>query len=306
MQTTGDQAADQPVEPADPRPVPTPVRTGQIRPRPGSKAAEIITEPVIGPDPEAAAFFDLDNTMIQGASLFYLAKGLWKRDYFKTSTIVRALWLQLMFRFVGGENADHIAEIQEASLGFIEGRTVEEIKQVGEEIYEESIAPRVWPGTRALAQMHLDAGHQVWLVTATPVEMAGMIALRLGMSGALGTEADNVDGIYTGRLEGGLLHGPAKAIAVRALAERHGFDLTRCFAYSDSHNDLPLLSLVGHPCAVNPDAKLLRHAEEHDWQIRDYRRGRKAAKLGALGAGTVGATAGAVMAGLAIRRHLKG
>lgn len=272
----------------------------------GSRAAEILTEPVSGPDPQTAAFFDLDNTMIQGASLFYLAKGLWKRDYFKTSTIVRAMWLQVLFRFVGGENADHIAEIQDASLGFIEGRTVEEIKQVGEEIYEESIAPRIWPGTRAIAQMHLDAGHQVWLVTATPVEMAAMIATRLGMTGALGTKSHTVNGVYTGRLENGLLHGPAKAAAVEVLAERHGFDLARCFAYSDSHNDIPLLTLVGHPCAVNPDARLLRHAEEHDWQIRDYRTGRKAMKAGMLGAGTLGAAAGAVLAGLAIRRHLKG
>lgn len=273
---------------------------------PGSKAAEVLTEPSIGPDPHAAAFFDLDNTMIQGASIFYLAKGLYDRKWFSRKLIIRAIWLQARFRFIGGENPQHIAEAQEASLGFIAGRTVEEIKQAGEEIYEESIAPRIWPGTRAIAQMHLDAGQQVWLVTAAPVEMAGIIAARLGITGALGTQADTENGRYTGRLEGGLLHGPAKATAVRELAERHGFDLARCFAYSDSHNDLPLLSLVGHPCAVNPDGKLLEYAEENDWQIRDYRTGRKAAKAGVLGVGTLGAATAAVMAGLAIRRHLKG
>jgi HAD superfamily hydrolase (TIGR01490 family) len=275
-------------------------------PEPGSRAAEVVVDPLIGPDPKAAAFFDLDNTMIQGASLFYLAKGLYQRDFFPTRLIFRGLWLQAYFRFLGKENPEHIAEAQAASLGFITGHTVEEIKQAGEEIYEESIAPRIWPGTRAIAQMHLDAGHQVWLVTAAPAEMAGIIAARLGITGALGTQADVADGVYTGRLDGGLLHGPAKATAVRDLAERHGFDLARCFAYSDSHNDLPLLSLVGHPCAVNPDAKLLAHAEEQDWQVRDYRTGRRAVKVGALGAGTVGATAGAVLAGLAIRRHLRG
>lgn len=305
METTGDNTADERdgapkrgrLKPGGAKP------SGAKHPKPGGRAAEALTKPLIGPDPQAAAFFDLDNTMIQGASLFYLAKGLWKRDYFDTATIARAMWLQVLFRFVGGENNDHIAEIQESSLGFIKGRTVEEIKQVGEEIYEESIAPRVWPGTRAIAQMHLDAGHQVWLITATPVEMAVMIAARLGMTGALGTRSDTVDGVYTGRLESGLLHGPAKATEVAALAERHGFDLDRCFAYSDSHNDIPLLSMVGHPCAINPDAKLLRHAEEHDWQIRDYRTGRKAMKVGMVGAGTAGA---AVLAGLAIRKHLKG
>jgi HAD superfamily hydrolase (TIGR01490 family) len=273
---------------------------------PGTRVGEVLTETPIGPDPKTAAFFDLDNTMIQGASLFYLAKGLYRRDFFPTRMILRGLWLQAYFRFIGKENPEHIAEAQAASLSFITGRTVDEIKQAGEEVYEESIAPRIWPGTKAIAQMHLDAGHQVWLVTAAPAEMAGIIAARLGVTGALGTQADTEDGVYTGRLEGGLLHGPAKATAVRDLAGRHGFDLARCSAYSDSYNDLPLLSLVGHPCAVNPDPRLLEHAEEQDWQVRDYRRRRAAVKVGALGAGTLGATVGVVMAGLAIRRHLKG
>ena len=148
--------------------------------------------------------------------------------------------------------------------------------EIANEVYEESIAERIWPGTRAIAQMHLDVGQQVWLVTAAPVEVAGVIAARMGLTGALGTTAEHVDGVYTGRLKGDLLHGPAKAEAVRALAHEHGFDLARCFAYSDSFNDLPMLSLVGHPCAINPDGRLLAHAEEQDWQVRDYRTGRRA------------------------------
>lgn len=270
---------------------------------PGTEAAEVLVEPVIGPDPKAAAFFDLDNTMIQGASIFYLAKGLYDRRFVGTRDILRALWLQILFRFSGKENPDHIAEAQANSLSFIKGHPVAALQEAGEEAYEESISRRIWPGTRAIAQMHLDAGHQVWLVTAAPLEMAEIIASRLGITGALGTRAQTADGVYTGRLEGQLLHGPAKADAVRALAERHGFDLARCYAYSDSYNDLPLLSLVGHPCAINPDPRLMDHAEEHDWQIRDYReRRRRAVKVGA---GSAGLTAGAVLAGLAIRRYVK-
>ena len=75
-----------------------------------------------------------------------------------------------------------------------------------------------------------------------------------------------------------MLHGPAKAEAVTALAEQEGLDLSRCSAYSDSSNDLPMLSLVGDPCAVNPDGKLREHARQQGWRIRDYRTGRKAAK----------------------------
>src|SRR5205823_12590980 len=124
------------------------------------------------------------------------------------------------------------------------------------EIYDELMAERIWSGTRALAQQHLDAGQRVWLVTATPVELANLIARRLGLTGALGTVAESVDGVYTGRLIGEPLHGPAKAEAIRALAAREGLDLDRCSAYSDSANDLPMLSTVGHPTAVNPDADL--------------------------------------------------
>jgi HAD superfamily hydrolase (TIGR01490 family) len=263
-------------------------------------------EPLIHEDPTAAAFFDLDNTVVQGASLFQLAKGLYRRGFFPTRVIVKGLWLQAYFRMVGREKPGHIEDVRGVTLGFIEGHTVTELTEIATEVYEESIAERIWPGTRAIAQMHLDVGQQVWLVTAAPVEMAGIIAARMGLTGALGTTAEHIDGVYTGRLKGDLLHGPAKAEAVRALAREHGFDLAHCFAYSDSYNDLPMLSLVGHPCAINPDGRLLAHAEELDWQVQDYRSGRKAARLGLLGAGAAGATAGAVATGYAVRRVLRG
>jgi HAD superfamily hydrolase (TIGR01490 family) len=285
------------IDPSDPLTAPGPLLV-EPEPRP--------PEPVIRSDPAAAAFFDLDNTVMQGASLFHLAKEFYRRGFFPTRVILKGLWLQAYFRLAGRENARHIEVARSATLGFIEGHTVAEVEEIAAEVYEDSIAARIWPGTRAMAQMHLDVGQQVWLVTATPVEVAGVIAARLGLTGALGTTAEHVEGVYTGRLRGGLLHGPAKAEAVRALAHEHGFDLARCFAYSDSFNDLPLLNLVGHPCAINPDPRLLEHAEEQDWQIRDYRTGRRAARMGLLGAAGAGATAGAVATGLAVRRRLRG
>ena len=115
-------------------------------------------------------------------------------------------------------------------------------------------------------------------MTATPVEVATVIARRLGLTGALGTVAETVDGVYTGRLVGEPLHGPAKADGGRGRwPQREGLDLSRCAAYSDSANDIPMLSLVGHPCAINPDAALREHARAHGWRVGDYRRGRKAA-----------------------------
>ena len=120
------------------------------------------------------------------------------------------------------------------------------------------MADKICPGTRALAQRHLDAGQRVWLVTATPVELAQIIARRLGLTGALGTVAETEDGVYTGRLVGELLHGPAKAEAVRALAAREGLDLRRCTAYSDSANDVPMLSVVGTARRGQPGQRAAR------------------------------------------------
>jgi HAD superfamily hydrolase (TIGR01490 family) len=198
-----------------------------------------------------------------------------------------------------------MVQAREAALAFVAGRKVDEIVAHGEEIYDELMADRIWAGTRALAQEHLDAGQRVWLVTATPVELASIIAHRLGLTGALGTVAEVEDGRYTGRLMGEPLHGPAKAEAVHALALRESLDLSRCTAYSDSSNDVPMLTAVGRAVAINPDADLRKVARDNGWEIRDYRTARKAAKVGVPAVLGAGAVAGGVLAGLALRRKLK-
>ena len=205
-------------------------------------------------------------------------------------------WTQAKFRITGKENAQDVAEGREKALSFIAGRETAELAALGEQIYDDYIADKIWPGTRALAQRHLDAGQQVWLVTATPVELAQTIADHLGLTGALGTVAESVDGKFTGRLVGDILHGPGKAHAVRALAIREGLNLKRCTAYSDSHNDVPMLSLVGRAVAINPDADLREVAKVRGWEMYDFRTARKAAKYGASTALVVGA-AGAAGAG---------
>ncbi|GGK50642.1 hydrolase [Nocardia camponoti] len=252
-------------------------------------------------DLTAAAFFDVDNTLVQGASIVHFARGLAARKYFKTSDLVDVAWKQVKFRVTGKENTSDMNSGREKALSFIAGRETAELAALGEEIYDEIIADKIWPGTRALAQMHLDAGQQVWLVTATPVELANVIAKRLGLTGALGTVAESVDGKFTGRLVGDILHGLGKAHAVRTLAIREGLNLKRCTAYSDSHNDVPMLSLVGTAVAINPDSDLREVAKNRGWEIRDFRTGRKAAKIGVPTALALGAAGGAVAA--AVARH---
>ncbi len=254
------------------------------------------------PDLTAAAFFDVDNTLVQGSSLVHFGRGLAARKYFRYSEVWKFIYAQAKFQITGKENSNDVAEGRRKALAFIEGRSTAELTALGEEIYDEIIADKIWSGTRALAQMHLDAGQQVWLVTATPQELAEIIARRLGLTGALGTVAESVDGVFTGRLVGEILHGPGKAHAVRALAVREGLDLKRCTAYSDSINDVPMLSLVGTAVAINPDADLRDVARQRGWERKDFRTARKAAKIGVPSALVIGVVGGAVAATVS-RRH---
>ena len=272
--------------------------------RPTADAAEMATPHGEAPPPDrtAAAFFDVDNTVVQGASIYHLARGLYRRDFFTLRDLLRFGWQQVNFMLLG-ENPEHVSEIQDRALSFVAGHAASELRAIGEEVYDELMADKLWPGTLRLARMHIDAGQRVWLVTATPVEVAEVMAERLGFTGALGTVAEHVDGIYTGRLVGRPMHGGAKAEAVRELAEREGLDLARCSAYSDSANDIPLLSLVGNPVAINPDAKLRAYAREHGWQVYDYRTSRRAVKIGVPAIGGTGIAVGAVIAAVLVSRR---
>ena len=268
-------------------------------------AAEVEASLAVPSDPTAAAFFDVDNTMIRGASIYFFGKGMAGRGLVTTGDLLRFGWQQLRFRIRGKEDLAAVAEAREKALSLVAGKSVADIVAYGEEIYDELMAERIWSGTRALAQTHLDAGQRVFLVTATPVELARIIARRLGLTGALGTVAEVEQGLYTGRLVGEPLHGPSKAEAVKALAEREGFDLSRCTAYSDSANDIPMLSTVGTAVAINPDTALRAEAKERGWEVRDFRTGRKAAKVGIPAAGAAGLLAGGVLAGSALRRRTR-
>jgi HAD superfamily hydrolase (TIGR01490 family) len=278
----------------------SPERTGMSAGYAVAELEEALATPL---DPGAAGFFDVDNTMMQGASIYYLARGLAARKYFTTGDLLRFGLRQLRFRMLASEHGGDMSEAREAALAFVAGRPVDELSALSEEIFDELMAERIWSGTHALARLHLEAGQRVWLVTAAPVELGAVIARRLGLTGAIGTVAEIENGRYTGRLVGDLMHGPAKSAAITDLAEREGLDLARCAAYSDSVNDLPMLTSVGRPVAVNPDSALRRAARDRGWEIRDFRTGRKAAKVAvpaALGAGVV---AGAVAAAIALNRR---
>ncbi|MBZ8177629.1 HAD-IB family hydrolase [Corynebacterium poyangense] len=233
-------------------------------------------DPTIPQDNHVAAFFDVDNTLVRGSSLIVFALGLARKRYLRPRTILPIVWKQLRFRLTGKENAEDMAEGRLQALEFIKGRKVSDLEELCEEIVDTHMEGRAWPGTRELAEAHLAAGHQVWLVSATPVQIAQILASRFGFTGALGTVAEVEDGVFTGRLVGDILHGSGKRHAVAALAALQKLDLSRCTAYSDSINDLPMLTMVGTAVAVNPDRALKRTARQQGWAIHDYRSLRKA------------------------------
>lgn len=218
------------------------------------------------------AFFDVDNTITRGSTLYFLGKGMYNRGFFTKRDIGAWVLANIRFRMTGTEKSEVISRFQKAATDFIGGHDVKEIRIIGEQIYSEFVSPSIWQGTIELAKEHLSSGDEVWLVTASPEDFANLIAERLGFTGAIGTKAEIKDGKYTGNLNGKLLHGKEKAIAITELTKARGINLQDCFAYSDSHNDLPLLSAVGHPRAINPDAKLRIIAFAQSWPVHDFRR----------------------------------
>jgi HAD superfamily hydrolase (TIGR01490 family) len=260
----------------------------------GMPASEAIPEPQ-----KIGAFFDIDNTIMRGASIYHLARGLFARKILSATDLANFAIAQGKFLTYGSENLSDMARITENALSFVTGRTVEEVIGLSEEIYDEIMADKVWPGTVQLAHTHRAAGHQVWLVSAAPIELANIIATRLGLSGAIATVSEVENGVYTGRLKNPPMHGEQKAIAVAKLAGEHGLDLVHSFAYSDSSNDIPLLKSVGNPTAINPDSSLRSLAIENGWPVHDFRRQRLVKRYGVPAGATAIALVGAG-AGIAI------
>jgi HAD superfamily hydrolase (TIGR01490 family) len=222
-------------------------------------------------DTAIVAFFDVDNTLLRGASVFHLAKAARRQRMLSLVDILRFGRHQASF-LLRGENNRHLGSIKERALELIEGYREDALQALAVEVFERDIEPRLWPETVGLAREHLAKGHQVWLISATPQIVGKVIATRLGFSGALGTQFEASDGVFTGKFEGPVLHAEFKAVAARALALELNANLEDCWAYSDSRNDIPLLSLVGHRIVVNPDARLTKHAKKLGWPILQLKR----------------------------------
>lgn len=217
------------------------------------------------------AFFDVDNTLVCGSTSILFGKVAFAGGAIKRRDIWRFAYEQVMFVRRGEKNSK-MADFKDRALSITKGHPIQELRDLMPKVYQQEIRPRLWPGTVKAVKEHLALGHEVWLITAAPQELAQLIADDLGATGALGTIVGHKDGVLTGELIGDPLHGQAKRKAARKLAKERNISLKRSYAYSDSVNDLPLLTLVGNPVVVNPDKPLKRYADAAGWEILRFKR----------------------------------
>ena len=221
-------------------------------------------------DAPAAAFFDLDRTLISGSSTFYFGVAAWRNKMIPMRDLLSDGLRAVSFKLFGATDESSEA-VRDRILHAVEGHPQEDLVALNEEIVPR-ILERVRPESRSLIDMHHEAGRDCWIVSASPIEMVEPLATALGMEGAVATTSEVVDGHYTGRLDGPFVYGGGKVEAIEKLAAERGYDLRLSFAYSDSASDLPMMELVGHPVAVNPDRPLETVAQQRGWPTVEFAR----------------------------------
>ena len=217
----------------------------------------------------AAAFFDLDRTLLRRSSALALAGSFRERGLISRWQMLRAAGWQLLF-VARGASHEAVRRGAEDGLRVLAGYTPDELRELVAEAMEPVLRPLVYAEPLRLVEEHHERGERVYIVSATLQEIVDAIAEDLGFDGALGTICEVRDGRYTGRALRAL-HAEAKAEALREVAQDEGFDLAECTAYSDSHTDLPFLEAVGHPVVVNPDRALRKIADERSWPLLEFK-----------------------------------
>jgi HAD superfamily hydrolase (TIGR01490 family) len=234
-----------------------------LEPPPGGGARRV-------PGERGAAFFDLDRTLMAGSSAYQFGRAAFRAGLINRRRLAADTWENVRFRLRGSTD-EGMEAIKERIFGLLEGVQVRDLQRLAPSVLA-GVLPRLYPRMLAIAYEHQDAGRPVFICTAASQEMAELMATVLTLDGAVGTMFEAVDGTYTGRGGGPFNYREGKAQAIRELAEREGIDLSASWAYSDSESDLPMLRLVGHPVAVNPDAELARVARAEGWEILRFER----------------------------------
>ncbi len=249
----------------------------------------------------SAAFFDLDRTLMSGSSAFYFGRTAYREGLLPLPRLLVDAANGLMFRLFGASD-EKSEQLRDRILESVAGTEAETLRRLAPGVVEELLG-KIRPEAQALLDMHQEAGRDVYIISASPVEVVGELARALEIEGGLGTESEIVDGVYTGRLAAPFCYGEGKADHIRKLAAQKGYDLAHCYAYSDSASDLPMMQIVGHPVAVNPDRAMEAVAHRRGWPIVEFnRQAKQIAKLSAAAAFTIGGAAGGWMLGVRSER----
>jgi HAD superfamily hydrolase (TIGR01490 family) len=225
----------------------------------------------------AAAFFDLDKTLMSGSSGMQFARVAARQGIVSRRQLARWGRDHLRYRLRGATD-EETADVLKVARELITGVSEKAIARMGPEVMA-AILPRIYPQMLDEVHTHQDAGRSTVIVSAAGNDVVTSLAQVLQMDGGIGTRYEvDADGRFTGRLEGPFVYGPGKVEAMERFAAEHGIDLSESFAYSDSASDLPMLRAVGNPVVVNPDTELARVAAEEGWSsLRFERLGRRLA-----------------------------
>ncbi len=219
---------------------------------------------------QAAAFFDLDKTLMAGSSAYQFGRASYQAGLLSRRQLARGAWDNVKFRLKGSTDAA-TDELRAQIFDSIKDVRVVDLQRLAPRVLA-GVLPRVYPQMLEVAWRHQDEGRRVYIVTAASHELAEMLAHVLSFDGGIGARSEIVDGRYTGRPDGPFTYREGKAEAIRGLAEQEGISLPDSYAYSDSESDLPMLRAVGHPVAVNPDAPLAKIAREEGWEVMRFER----------------------------------
>jgi HAD superfamily hydrolase (TIGR01490 family) len=216
-----------------------------------------------------AAFFDLDKTVIAKASMVAFSGPLHRAGMLSRRMMLRAAWGQLVYAQVGA-SPEKLEKLREAVLALTKGWDQAEITGIVREALGDVIEPIVFGEALDRIRQHQSWGHKVFIVSASPEEVVAPIAQLLDVDEAIATRAELDDeGRYSGRTER-YVYGAEKEVAILEVARRDHLDLAHSWAYSDSATDVPMLSVVGHPVAVNPDRELAKVAKDRGWQVERF------------------------------------
>jgi HAD superfamily hydrolase (TIGR01490 family) len=221
--------------------------------------------------PRAAAFFDLDKTLMAGSSGMQFARIAAKQGIVSRRQLASWGFEHLRYR-LRGTTDERTAEVLKVARELITGIPAKAVDRMGPEVMA-AILPRVYPEMLREIYAHQDAGRPTFIVSAAGNGVVEQLAHVLGMDGGIGTRYEvDAEGNFTGRLDGPFVYGEGKVTAMREFAARHEIELGESYAYSDSLSDLPMLRAVGNPVAVNPDPPLAAIAREEGWEVLRFER----------------------------------